>query len=206
VAQLTDEEFDRIYGPWAAPTPAEMPTLLAGFDRPWWVGSGWAAELYSGVPRRHHDLDLIVLRRDFDVLRAHLAGYDWSLAHAGVLTPLPTTEPLPDDRHQVWLRRSPDEPWLLDVLVSPADGDTWVCRRNSSIRLPLSEVGLRTSDGIPYLRPEIVLLFKAVHLEARDAADFEALLPVLDERARQWLVESMRATYPDHEWIARLDR
>jgi hypothetical protein len=39
--------------------------------------------------------------------------------------------------------------------------------------------------GLPYLAPEIVLLFKAKHLEARDRIDFDNALPMLSVDARR---------------------
>ncbi len=41
-----------------------------------------------------------------------------------------------------------------------------------------------TEDGIPYGRPEIVLLFKAKHAHRdRDQSDFEAVVPRLEQSA-----------------------
>ena len=54
----------------------------------------------------------------------------------------------------------------------PADGDTWICRRDERIRMPYDQVIERTADGIPYGRPEIVLLFKAKAARPKDDADF----------------------------------
>ena len=58
----------------------------------------------------------------------------------------------------------------------PADGDTWICRRDERIRMPYDQVIERTADGIPYGRPEIVLLFKAKAARPKDVADFLAVL------------------------------
>jgi hypothetical protein len=38
---------------------------LAGYDGPWWIGGGWAIDLFVGSsPREHDDVDVVVLRRD----------------------------------------------------------------------------------------------------------------------------------------------
>jgi hypothetical protein len=41
-------------------------------------------------------------------------------------------------------------------------------------------------DGIPYLAPELVLLFNAKHARAKDQADFDGIVPHLTvtQRAR----------------------
>ncbi len=49
-----------------------------------------------------------------------------------------------------------------------------------------------TDDGIPYGRPEIVLLFKAKYaVRDRDQADFEAVVPRLEPERRRWLAEAL---------------
>lgn len=61
-----------------------------------------------------------------------------------------------------------------------------------------------TSDGIPYLMPEIVLLFKAKHDRPKDHADFEGTLPLLDDQQRTWLGAGLARVHPGHVWLERL--
>ena len=56
-----------------------------------------------------------------------------------------------------------------------------MCRRDASITLPYSELILRTSEGIPYVAPDVALLFKAKHLREKDIADFQRVLPTVDQ-------------------------
>jgi len=59
--------------------------------------------------------------------------------------------------------------------------------------------------GIPYGRPEIVLLFKAKHSDRdRDQADFEAVAPRLEPERRRWLAEELELVHPGHPWLADL--
>lgn len=44
--------------------------------------------------------------------------------------------------------------------------------------------GRRTADGIPYVVPEIQLLFKSKGRLSKDEADFDAILPLMDRGAR----------------------
>jgi hypothetical protein len=91
--------------------------------------------------------------------------------------------------------------WRLDVVREPWEGDTWTCRRDAALRRPGSEVVAHTSDGIPYVRPEIALLFKAKHTRDKDQADFEASLPLLDRLQRAWLTDALELVHPGHPWI-----
>jgi hypothetical protein len=61
-------------------------------------------------------------------------------------------------RHQTWLRDPVSGQFLFDVFREPHEGGTWICRRHTSLRLPYDAIIERTSDGIPYLVPELVLL------------------------------------------------
>lgn len=121
-------------------------------------------------------------------------------------TPLAEARDRLDETHQSWVREPATDLWRFDVFREPSDGDTWLCRRDESIRLPYDEVIEWTDDGIPYARPEIALLFKARHANReRDHGDFEAVLPRLDSDRRSWLAESLERVHPGHPWLAALE-
>ena len=64
---------------------------------------------------------------------------------------------------------------------------------------------MRSEDGIPYGRPEIVLLFKARHSDRpKDEADFAAVLPRLGPARRRWLADALELVHPGHPWLERL--
>jgi hypothetical protein len=67
--------------------------------------------------------------------------------------------------------------YLRDVFCEPHDGDTWICRRDETIRLTYRDIIHRIHDGIPYLAPELVLLFMAKHGCQKDQPDFDATVP-----------------------------
>src|SRR5204862_6722314 len=104
-----------------------------------------------------------------------------------------------------WARELATGVWRFDVFREPSEADAWVCRRDESIRLPYEQVIEHTDTGIPYGRPEIVLLFKAKHTRDRDERDFEAVLPRLEPERRRWLAHALGRVHPGHPWIARLD-
>jgi hypothetical protein len=107
--------------------------------------------------------------------------------------------------HQSWVLDPDARVWRFDVFREPSEGDTWICRRHESIRLPFDRVIARTEDGIPYGRPEIVLLYKAKHAHRqKDQADFEAVLPRLDPGAKNWLAGSLEVVHPGHGWLDEL--
>lgn len=88
----------------------------------------------------------------------------------------------------------------------PHEDGRWICRRDESLRLPYPEVIERTADGIPHLRPELALLFKAKAVRDKDRADFERVLPRLGPDRRAALAAWLRRAHPGHEWLERLER
>jgi hypothetical protein len=180
----------------------EAAALMDGFPGPWWVAAGWAIELH--VDRRvrdHSDVDLLVLRDDQAAIRAQLAGWDVQVAHGGRLEPWPEGARIELPRAGLWARSDRQGPWQLQFLLAERDGDDWWFRRNPSIRMPLADIGLRSADGIPYLRPELSLLFKSREPRERDEVDFDAVLPLLDEAARSRIAAWLPA---GHRWRNRI--
>lgn len=199
--ELTDEEFDELYGGWDPLTFAEVAGLLDPL--PWWVVGGWALQLANGVARPHHDMDVSTPRSELKGLATRLAGYQLWAAQQGSLTPLAWFDELPADHEQLWLRRTARGPWLLDVLLQPVDNDEWVYKKDHRIRVPLSRAVI-TTDGIRHLAPELALLHKAHLCRPQDDADLAATLPVLDAGAVRWLLETLRRVLPESPWIERI--
>jgi hypothetical protein len=106
--------------------------------------------------------------------------------------------------HQINVCRSGEtEPAFQVMLAESSDGE-WIFRRNPKVRMPISQMGCHPLWGLSYLAPEIVLLFKAKHLEARDRIDFDNALPALSSDARRWLRDALEKTQPGHEWLTVL--
>ncbi len=196
-----ERAFQALYGrvqPWSLAMTAER---LRGL--PWWVCGGWALELATGISRAHHDLDVAVPRHDLGRIAAQLIDHHLWVAQDGSLTPLPRFDSLPDDHEQLWVRRDADSPWVLDLLLQPVDGDTWVFKKDGRVRVPMAEAVL-TTDGIPYLAPQIALLHKAHLRRPKDEFDLAATLPVLSEPARRWLGDVLELAQPGNPWLDRV--
>jgi hypothetical protein len=193
------------WDPWR---PEQVVPLFAGVDLPWYVAAGWAIDLFVGGERREHeDLEVAVPNTRFDELSDALAAFEVFVVTPPEVTPLAAARDRLMDTHQTWIREPSSGKWRFDLFREPSDGETWICRRDPAIRLPYEHVIEWTADGIPYGRPEIVLLFKAKHVgQAKNQADFDAALPRLDARRREWLRTALERVHPGHEWLARLER
>jgi hypothetical protein len=204
---VTDEEIppggteipDPPWDPWR---PEDVARLLAAVRVPWCVAAGWALDLFrGGQTREHGDLEIAVPAPEFGAVRAELAGYDFEVIGSGRAWPLDS--PAFDVMHQTWVSEA--GVYRLDVFREPQRDGAWVCRRDETIRLPYEQIIRRTEDGIPYLAPEIVLLFKAKHsAEPKNQADFAGALPVLGGGAAGWLGWALARVHPGHAWLSAL--
>jgi hypothetical protein len=178
---------------------------MRGYARPWWIGGGWALDLFLGrETRTHADLDVVVFRADQEHAFAFFGGWDLRVAYEGAFTPW-RGERLELPVHTVWARSSPDGPWELELFLMESDGSRWQFRRDPSITLELARVGLER-DGVPYLAPEIALLYKAKEPRPHDEADFAAVVGELPVERREWLASALRSQDASHPWLPRLTR
>lgn len=189
---------------WRPWSPREAAAVLEGLAVPWCVVGGWAIDLWLGrTTRPHSDIEVAVHRARFAEVRAHLRAFGLYVAGGGEVRPLAASDVPPEEHHQVWVFDTIAEAWRMDVMLEAGDERTWVFRRDAHITAPRSEmVGAR--DGIPYLRPEGVLLFKAKAHRDKDESDFGNCLPRLDPAGRAWLASALEIAHAGHPWIERL--
>jgi len=199
------------FGLWQPWQPAEVAKLFSTLAVPWWIAGGWAIDLFIRKQTRdHEDIDVQILRRDQQEVRMIFREWDVQGAHPEELPPeWPFREWEPDELlnprvHDVWCRPNKTAPWAIQLMIVDTIDDQWLFRRDARIRRPLTTIGHRTNDGIPYLAPELQLLYKAKALRPKDQADFARTLPFLDAESRQWLAQSLALVHPGHSWLAEL--
>jgi len=199
-------------GKWQPWHPGEVATFFSSLKAPWWIAGGWALDLFIGVQTRDHDdIDIQILRRDQQEFRALLHEWDVQAANP-VRNPgdWPFLEWKPDTLldsivHDVWCRPQKTDPWALQFMIADTEADRCLCRRDARISRPLATIGQKTDDGIPYLAPEIQLLYKAKNLRPKDEMDFSKTLPYLSVESRQWLAQALTLIHPDHPWLIQIE-
>ena len=189
----------------------EVAEALGNLRAPFYFAGGWAIDLHLGrVTREHHDIDALVMRRDHLLLHKALKQFSLKkiIPHPDGMPPNRGTivEWRPGDKlelpvHQINAYRAGESEPAFQVMLAESRGSDWIFRRNPDVSMPLSRMGFHPLWGLPYLAPEIVLLFKAKHLEARDQIDFDQALPALSADARRWLRDAIENTHPGHEWL-----
>ena len=174
---------------WEPLTPAQVAVVLGPFDGPWWIAGGHAIDLFLGTStREHHDIDVAIFREHWPAVAEALDGWDLRVGE-----------------NEVWARPHAGDAWQVEFLLEDRVDTEWRYRRNHEVALPVSELGLVDDRGIPFERPEIVLLYKAKqHDEPRHQADLEAALPKMGIGARAWLVGALDVAHPGHPWIRQV--
>jgi len=182
---------------------------LAGFAPPWYVAGGWALDLFLGrVTRIHEDIDVEIARPDSLILQHHMNERGWRFLTPlhGQLEPWPPHMRLELPRHQAHAHRG--EEFIDFMLTDTADG-IWRYRRQPTIVQSLALATLKSESGVPFLAPELVLLFKSKntgkHERGKDQLDFERVSPLLSAERRAWLRWALLNTNPAHPWLASLE-
>jgi hypothetical protein len=186
---------------WSAWHPRELAQRLAGISRPWCVVGGWALDLWHGRQTRDHgDLEFTVLREDIAVFRAALPGMNFYTVGNGIVEYLASDASPPAGISQVWCEDIVERCWRVDMMIEPGTPETWVYKREPEITRPRSEMVAQTPDGVAYLKPAAILLFKAKYQRDKDEADFANALPKLEPAERVWLKACLDAKHPGHGW------
>ena len=202
--------------------PQQAQELLWLYDRPWWIAGGWALDLWLGRQTREHaDIEIAIPRRDQLALRSFMSQFRFTQVMradgSSAEQPLPADALVEPPQHELHARRvtgAGHDPLALmqcEVLLNEIDGGVWRYRRDQRVSLPLERLGGKNADGLPYLAPEVVLLYKAglwrdgAPLAQKDDADFSAVLPHLPSAARYWLREAIATAHPGHPWLLELN-
>jgi hypothetical protein len=187
------------FGSW---TPLSVESVIETFAPApfrWWISGGHALELHLQRSwRSHDDTDVGVVRSDLSDVYELVSQWSVHVAAAGALSPW-RGEPLTLDRHQnnLWCRRTAEGPWVLDITIGEGSDENWIYRRDRSVQVPWDVAVLRTADGIPYLAPELQLLYKSKGLRQKDDVDAAEVIPTLDARRRGFVA---RVLEPGHPW------
>ncbi len=188
--------------------PLAVAALLASFSRPWFIAGGWAMDLFMNrVTRDHEDLEIAIFREDQLHLRSHLSGWRFERVvpgRGGVAGPWAEDEWLDPPIHEIHARRGRSHPKILEILLNETAGNLWRYRRDQRVARKISEIGLVSRTGIPFLRPEIVLLYKAKNPRGRDQDDFRQASRLLGDDSRAWLRSALEVCHPGHPWLPQL--
>ncbi|MEM8892477.1 MAG: hypothetical protein AAGD28_31140 [Bacteroidota bacterium] len=186
----------------------KMLALMQGFDRPWCFAGGYAIELFVGESfRPHGDIDIFLFREDQERIQEHFQNWDMHRAALPGLTPWKKGEFLEGRIRDIWVREKQDAPWRFQLMLNDRKDESWIFKRNSAIGGSIKKMIQYTSSFIPYLAPEIQLLYKAKkQLEEKDQTDFDRALPLMKAEEVNLLREWLMIQFPNgHDWVKKLN-
>ncbi|WP_419887888.1 nucleotidyltransferase domain-containing protein [Neobacillus niacini] len=195
---------------WKPLNVSNIVSLFSEIPITWCLAGGWALDIHLGKKSREHsDIDVIILR-DQHQAAFQLLSREWKVfkAEGGVLLPWNEGEYLAHTT-DVWVSKSHNSSWAFQIMLVDTEDKNWIYRREKSIKKPVNELIVRTYDGIPYLRPEIQLLYKggSSKIRGKDFDDLQTTLPILTSQEKEWLSSSLLQQFPQgHPWVAYLQK
>jgi hypothetical protein len=194
------------YNTWQPLSVAEVTTLFADAPFSWGLAGGYAVEQFLGTAiREHDDIDIVIFRDEQHQVQHWLA--DWLLYAAdppGTLRLWSPDEYLSYGIHDIWGHRNGAAAWQLQLMMLESEGSDWFSRRDRRIRGQRDDLIVRY-NGLPCVRIEVQLLYKAKGCRPKDTLDFQTSLPLLSGEAKRWLRESLRLAHPEgHIWMQSL--
>jgi hypothetical protein len=212
--------------------PAQANAYMQNMTVKYAICGGFAVDLFLGHKTRpHKDLDVAVFREDRDRIVQHMLDSGWSVYEpcgCECLHKINSVENQMKIKANIWcikpdnvhyrlsekennmfaVEHDGSEQTELDfvefIFNEHADG-CFLYARNNGIKREMDKAILN-SNGILYLAPELVLLYKSTAINNPDYQhDFETLLPFLDDDRRNWLKNALDQAYvKGHEWADML--
>jgi len=181
-------------------------TVMSDFNKDWFFAGGWAIDLFLGKETRvHHDIEIGIFREDQIELKDFLSNREWEFKKVlkGEFTPW-NNEYLELPVHEIHAINNAKK-FELEILLNESDAGNWRFRRDLRISYPLRSVLSYSETGLPYLAPEIVLLYKVKNTREKDHKDFLSVKDILDSKQQNWLRQAIKIHEPKHDWLQLLD-
>ena len=207
-------------------------TQATDFLRPapftWAVCGGYALDLFHGRSLRSHgDVDICTMEPDRAAILPFMLQQGWCVYEfrgQGKVRPLDITSTSEKGRNLMCftpdcqlVRFYPceDEGLLyheflhddaapfnyIEFLFNQTSGTHYMFDASKAVERELSHAILKR-NGIPYLAPELVLLYKASNPnEEKHKFDFLQTYPLLTQEQQSWFTQSLATIYPNgHPW------
>ena len=194
------------YDQWQPLSVTEVAELFSGATFTWGLAGGYAVEQFLGRQLREHgDIDIVIFRDEQQQAQRWLTG--WQLYAAdppGTLRPWVNGEYLAYGIDDIWGHRFGASAWQMQLMLAETEGAYWFSRRDHAIRGQRDDL-IVTYNGLPCVRVEVQLLYKAKGNRPKDTLDFQASLPVLSVAQKKWLKDGLLRLYPEgHVWLESL--
>jgi hypothetical protein len=210
----------------------ELVEFLSPMKCEWFVVGGWAIDLHlKRMTRQRGDLDISVPYCQRRSCLQFFLDQEWQIEGKlgdGFKT-LFNLEDYSDEMRYFWSfprgsdfvrvyvddkgsrrlaydRSLQSELDYIEVFFERVEGGQFLYRRDRRVKRPVA-LAILERDGVKYLAPELVLLYKSKDLSGKNMADFEAIVSFLGGEGRAWLMEALSQVYGKlHPWVGRLNQ
>ncbi|MCI8306781.1 MAG: hypothetical protein HFH14_01905 [Lachnospiraceae bacterium] len=191
---------------------------------------GWAIDLFIGAQtRKHGDIDILAYWAERDAIIQYMQSLGflvYEMLGGG------KAHHITDVRNQIKCKRNifcctqdcemvvlteTDEEGIyfidfrevgqtklnfIEFLFNDKDETDLLYARRHAVKLALSDAILY-SGGIPYLSPEMCLLYKSTDTERKGyQSDYDNAMARMNQRQRRWLSDALTIMYPEgHKWM-----
>ncbi|MBE6936670.1 MAG: hypothetical protein E7458_09320 [Ruminococcaceae bacterium] len=206
----------------------EASKFLSGAPFRWAFCGGYALDLFlDRTMRIHGDIDICVFENDRDTILRYMLQNNWRVYEfrgQGKVRPLDDASASDAGRNIMCVKGEcdlvkfyPSEDagvlyheffhigirsfHYLEFLFSKKGKNQFVFDEEKDIRRDLSKAILFNGD-IPYLAPEIALLYKSSQVERGESySDFEQIYPHMSDEQKEWFSQKLDILYPGgHQW------
>ncbi|MEJ7863006.1 MAG: hypothetical protein WKF90_15365 [Pyrinomonadaceae bacterium] len=185
--------------------PLQIADVMRDFKPSWFIAGGWAIDLFLGKETRaHNDIEVAVFRQDQAALHNYFKSWNLQKTVNGKLVVWHRDEWLTLPTHEIHCFNEPAKPPKIEILLNESNESEWIYRRNKEIRRSLAKIGLCSSEGIKFLSPEIVLLYKSKNPQTKDERDFQTVIGHLERVRKQWLKDAIGIYDFKHRWLESL--
>jgi len=206
----------------------KLNNFVMGMGIDYAICGGHAIDLFLGHKTRpHKDLDVVVFWEDRDKVIQYMLNDGWEIYEPCGMEHLHKINNIHNQKRaksNIWCVR-PNNPHYtfteqgvdmfavefdnseqtdldyIEFLFNTRNGEDFLYARNHDVKMKLKAVILKSKD-IPYLAPEMVLLYKSTaDSEAAYQLDFENTLPKLSNEQLCWLKNALCTMFPKgHRW------
>ncbi len=207
----------------------EVNALLQGQEFSYAVCGGFALDLFLGYEtRKHGDVDILAFWEDREKIISYMQSMGFQVyemlggGKVHCITDIRMQEKLrknifccTEDCELVRLYDTEEQDvyWLdfqhtglikldyIEFLFNEKTEDEFVYVRDNRIRREMVKTILE-KDGVPYLAPELCLLYKSTDIEREGyQQDFDLTVERLNKEQRVWFDKAMEMLYPEgHRW------
>ena len=170
--------------------------MMNKFGYPWFIVGDWAIELFRDKETRiHDDIEIGIYREQQMQLFRYLGKYEkYYIDNRSRIGKYEKKE-----WEKEFLRLPIRELCIeyegseIKILLNEKDDVDWIYGRNNKIKHERSNVIRFTNNRIPYLCPEIALLYKTEELRNEDKDGISKALGKMNEYEKKWFIDSIES-------------